>query len=82
MASLTPVIEHPDFLLLDEELDADTLALRDRVRSFALEHVEPVINDHWERAEFPYGILPALRDRQLRPPGPAAVAAEKRTAIA
>lgn len=27
-------------------------------------------------------ILPALRDRQLRPPGPAAVAAEKRTAIA
>lgn len=62
MASLTPVIEHPDFLLLDEELDADTLALRDRVRSFALEHVEPVINDHWERAEFPYGILPALRE--------------------
>lgn len=62
MASLTPVIEHPDFLLLDEELDADTLALRDRVRSFALEYVEPVINDHWERAEFPYGILPALRE--------------------
>ena len=62
MASLTPVIEHPDFLLLDAELDADTLALRDRVRSFALEHVEPVINDHWERAEFPYGILPALRE--------------------
>lgn len=62
MASLTPVIEHPDFLLLDEELDADTLALRDRVRSFALEHVEPVINDHWERAEFPYEILPALRE--------------------
>ena len=62
MASLTPVIEHPDFLLLDEELDADTLALRNRVRSFALEHVEPVINDHWERAEFPYGILPALRE--------------------
>lgn len=62
MASLTPVIEHPDFFLLDEELDADTLALRDRVRSFALEHVEPVINDHWERAEFPYEILPALRE--------------------
>ncbi|CVM88746.1 putative glutaryl-CoA dehydrogenase [Streptococcus pneumoniae] len=62
MTTSTPVIEHPDFLLLDEELDADTLALRDRVRSFALHHVEPVINDHWERAEFPYGILPALRE--------------------
>lgn len=24
--------------------------------------MEPVINDHWERAEFPYEILPALRD--------------------
>ena len=45
MTTSTPVIEHPDFLLLDEELDADTLALRDRVRSFALHHVEPVIND-------------------------------------
>lgn len=62
MAAPTPVIEHPDFLLLDEELDAESRAVRDRVRRFALEHVEPVINDHWERAEFPYEILPALRE--------------------
>ncbi|MEX3565140.1 acyl-CoA dehydrogenase family protein [Micrococcus endophyticus] len=62
MAAPTPVIEHPDFLLLDEELDAESRAVRDRVRRFALEHVEPVINDHWERAEFPYEIFPALRE--------------------
>lgn len=56
------LIDHPDFLLLDEDLDERARDIRDRVRRFALETVEPVINDHWERAEFPYEILPALRD--------------------
>lgn len=56
------LIDHPDFFLLDEDLDERARGIRDRVRRFALETVEPVINDHWERAEFPYEILPALRD--------------------
>ena len=56
------LIDHPDFFLLDEDLDERARGIRDRVRRFALETVDPVINDHWERAEFPYEILPALRD--------------------
>jgi len=62
MTERPSLIDHPDFLLLDEDLDERARGIRDRVRRFALEHVEPVINEHWERAEFPYGILPALRE--------------------
>jgi len=56
------LIDHPDFFMLDNELSDDEIALRDRVRSFGLEHVHPVINKYWERAEFPYKTLPALKE--------------------
>lgn len=49
-----------DFLLLDEDLPAGARAVRDRVRAFAEAQVAPIINEHWERAEFPYQVLPGL----------------------
>jgi glutaryl-CoA dehydrogenase len=33
-----------------------------RVRDFMRAEVEPIINDYWTRAEFPFEILPGLRD--------------------
>lgn len=48
--------------MLDNELSVQEIALRDKIRQFGIEHVHPVINEHWERAEFPYEILPALND--------------------
>ena len=51
-----------DFLLLDEELTDEELTLRDRVRDFGRREIAPVIDEHWERAEFPVTVLPSLAD--------------------
>ena len=50
----------PDFYLLDELLDPADIAIRDRVRAFCVQEVEPTINDYWDRAEFPFEIVPKL----------------------
>lgn len=54
------LLEHPDYFLLDSDLTEGQRALRDRVRDFGRESVLPVINDAWERAEFPQEIIPGL----------------------
>ncbi|CCI83384.1 acyl-CoA dehydrogenase family protein [Corynebacterium otitidis] len=56
------LLEQPDFLYLDRELDDDLIKLRDRIREFGKKHVDPVIDDYWERAEFPYELLEPLAD--------------------
>ncbi|GAA4476269.1 acyl-CoA dehydrogenase family protein [Enteractinococcus fodinae] len=62
MLATNELIDHPDFLLLDCELNEQEIALRDKIRTFGIEHVRPVINEHWERAEFPYEVLPAVKE--------------------
>src|ERR1700759_3342657 len=47
-----------DYYLLDEDLTDDERAIRDRVRAFGEQEVLPVINDYWERAEFPFELVP------------------------
>jgi glutaryl-CoA dehydrogenase len=54
-----------DFYLMDELLTGDELRIRDRVRAFCDEVVVPVINDYWERAEFPFELLPALAELEI-----------------
>ena len=49
-----------DFLLLDDDLSQQELALRDRIRRFVDQEVLPIINDYWERAEFPWELVPKL----------------------
>lgn len=61
-ATVPPVTEHPDFLLLDSDLSAEDIALRDRIRAFGQEHILPIINEYWERAEFPMEVLEPLAD--------------------
>ena len=62
MLATNELIDHPDFLMLDCELNEQEIALRDKIRTFGIEHVRPVINEHWERAAFPYEILPAVKE--------------------
>ena len=50
----------PDFYLVDEFLDPEDIAIRDRVRAFCAEEVTPTINDFWDRAEFPFDLVPKL----------------------
>jgi len=54
-----------DLYLLDELLGPEELDVRERVRRFAEREVLPVINDHWERAEFPFELLPALAELRV-----------------
>lgn len=49
-----------DYYRLDDTLSADERDLRDRVREFVERAVLPVVNDYWERAEFPFELVPEL----------------------
>ena len=51
-----------DYYRLDEQLTDDELAIRDRVRAFGENEVLPIINDYWERAEFPFELVPKLAE--------------------
>jgi glutaryl-CoA dehydrogenase len=50
-----------DFYMLARTLSPEDNALRLQVRSFMEEKVEPIINGYWERDEFPFELLPAVR---------------------
>lgn len=49
-----------DLYLLDELLSAQEREIRDRVRDFCDAEVLPIIDDYWERAEFPMTLVPKL----------------------
>jgi glutaryl-CoA dehydrogenase len=49
-----------DFYLLDELLTGEERELRSRVRDFCDREVMPIINSYWERAEFPFEIIPRM----------------------
>jgi glutaryl-CoA dehydrogenase len=55
-----PTARADDVFLLDETLTDAERALRDRVRAFGDEHVLPIINGYWERAEFPFELVAPL----------------------
>jgi len=46
-----------DFYLLDELLTEEEREVRDRVRAFCDREVIPVMNDYWDRAEFPFEMI-------------------------
>ncbi len=52
----------PDYYLLDELLTDEDRAVRDRVRAFVDSEVLPIINDYWDRAEFPFELVPKLAE--------------------
>ncbi len=54
-----------DFLGFELLLDDDDRALLTRVRDYMTATVEPVINDYWTRAEFPFELLPGLADLRV-----------------
>jgi glutaryl-CoA dehydrogenase len=49
-----------DFYLMDELLTEEERRIRDKVRAFSDQEVIPIINDYWERAEFPFELIPKL----------------------
>jgi glutaryl-CoA dehydrogenase len=53
-------VTSPDYYLLDELLTDEARDVRARVRAFVDSDVLPVINGYWERAEFPWPLVPKL----------------------
>ena len=51
-----------DYYLLDELFTDEERAIRDRVRAFADAEVIPVINGYWEKAEFPFELVPKVAE--------------------
>jgi glutaryl-CoA dehydrogenase len=51
-----------DLFLTDDLLTDEDRAVRDRVRRFCDEEVLPVVNGYWERAEFPFALIPGLAE--------------------
>ena len=56
-----PAVEG-DFYALGGLLDEEDRLLLKRVRAFMEQHVAPIINVYWGRAEFPFEVLPAMAD--------------------
>ena len=49
-----------DYYLLDDLLTDEARAVRDRVRAFVEADLLPVINDYWDRADFPGPLVPRI----------------------
>jgi glutaryl-CoA dehydrogenase len=49
-----------DFYAVEDLLTPAEREVRDRVRAFGEKEVTPIINDYWERAEFPFELVPKL----------------------
>jgi glutaryl-CoA dehydrogenase len=49
-----------DYYLMDELLTDEARAVRDRVRAFVEQDVLPIINGYWDRADFPFELVPKI----------------------
>ncbi len=49
-----------DFIDVERLLSDEEIRIRDEVREFVDREVIPVAADHWDRAEFPFDLLPGL----------------------
>ncbi len=54
-----------DYYLLDETLSEQEREIRDRVRAFADTEVVPIIDEYWEKAEFPFELVPKLAQLEV-----------------
>jgi len=49
-----------DYYLLDELLTDEEREIRDKVRAFADREVIPLINEYWNKEEFPFDLVPKI----------------------
>lgn len=63
--TIETVSEAIDFYNFDALLTPEERDVRDRVRAFCDQEVLPIINDYWERGEFPFELIPKLAELNL-----------------
>jgi len=61
----SPELSPTDLYLSDELLTEEELRIRDGLHDFCAREVTPVINDYWERAEFPFELVPKIAELGL-----------------
>ena len=49
-----------DFININSLLSEEERAIRDRVRAFVDQHVIPVAAEYWDKAQFPFELVPGL----------------------
>jgi glutaryl-CoA dehydrogenase len=54
-----------DYYLIDELLTDEEREYRDRVRAFADQEVIPIINDYWDKAQFPFELIPKIAELNI-----------------
>jgi glutaryl-CoA dehydrogenase len=54
-----------DLYMLDDLLSDEERELRNRVREFCDREIVPIINSYWERAEFPFELIPKMGELGL-----------------
>ena len=54
-----------DYYLIDEFLTDEEREYRDRVRAFADREVIPIINDYWDKAQFPFELIPKVAELNI-----------------
>ncbi len=54
-----------DYYLIDELLTDEEREYRDRVRVFADREVIPIINDYWDKAQFPFELIPKVAELNI-----------------
>ena len=54
-----------DYYQLDEFFTDEEREIRDKVRAFADREVIPVINDYWDKAEFPFELVPKIAELNI-----------------
>jgi len=55
-----PDLSPTDLYLSDELLTDEERRIRDLLHDFCAREVTPIINDYWERAEFPFELVPKI----------------------
>lgn len=54
-----------DYYMIDELLTDEEREIRDKVRAFSDREVIPIINEYWEKAEFPFELVPKLAELNI-----------------
>ena len=54
-----------DYYLIEELLTDEEREVRDKVRAFADREVIPIINDYWDKAQFPFELVPKVAELNI-----------------
>src|SRR6476661_4982821 len=60
----SPIVsdQSTDFYAIEDLLEPEEIEIRDRVRALCEQEVTPRVNEYWERAEFPFELVPKIAE--------------------